>query len=242
MSMSQVKQPTSEGTAVAFVLVGVVLSIGVSLVIDILLFHPVDVWAHLGRVLAYGLEFALSIVSGLLLALPVLAIRPRGPLVPILVGLIAIPVNVVSDLLSLVFENLYYEVFKHYSGLSPFSGFGHFFSHQTTLTRLSYLMAPLAAVLLAVIRVRVVGSGLRTASASPYGPYPQPYIPPQALPYGTQQAQPYGAQQAPPYGGAQQTPPYGPQQAQPYGPPPQRYGQQGFPPQDTPPAAPPPPQ
>lgn len=233
MSMSQVKQPTSEGTAVAFVLLGVMLSIGVSLVIDILLIHPVDVWAHLGRVLMYGLEFALSVVSGLLLALPVLATRPRGPLVPILVGLIAVPVNIVSDLLSLVSENIYYEVFKHYPGLSPFSGFGQFFSHQTTLTRLSYLMAPLAAVLLAAIRVWVVGSKLRTASTSPYGPYPQPYIPPQAQPYGTHQAQPYGAQQAPSYGA---------QQAPPYGAPPQPYGQQGFPPQDTPPAAPPPPQ
>lgn len=222
MSMSQVKRPTSDGTALLFIVIGVVLSLGVSLLIDILLVHPVNIWVHLRRAgMYYVLEFVLSAVSGVLLALPLLAIRPRGPLIPILLGLIAVPVNMTSDLMNLFVENLYFRVFNHYSGISPFSGFGAFFSHQTALSWISYLMAPLAAVLLATLRVWLVGSKLRTAAPGPYGPYPQPYGPQAHSPYGPQPRQ-YGPQ-------PQQ---YGPPPQQ-YGPPPQQYGPPGYgPPQD----------
>jgi hypothetical protein len=216
VSMIQPRRPTGNGVAFLVLLLGVVLAFAADMALSLLLSeHLLNTWQRAHGAGLYLLEFGFSALVGVALGLPVLFSRPTSAAIPLAAAVISIPVGVIADLTYLFGNNLYYDAVQHVH-ISPFSGFGSYFSSQTTVSLISYLASPLAAGLLTGLRVWRVRAGLRTAPAAwwqqpygpaaPQGPYsgaPNQYSPGPVLPPGPPPP-------VPPFGQPSGLPPTGP--------------------------------
>jgi hypothetical protein len=188
--MYQPRRSAGTGVALLLVLLGMMLAFAADIALGLLLSeHILNAWQNARGARLYLLEFGISTVVGVVLALPVLLTRPRSIAVPIIAAAVSIPIGVAGDLTFSFANSLYYDLAQHLH-LSPFSGFGAYFTAQTTVSLISYLMSPVAAGLLTALRVWRVRSAERTDPALWGRP---PYQPGGTLgPYGGT-AGPYGS-------------------------------------------------